>query len=162
MQTKLEALVAERQQISKIRYESGLSQQTENGLTSEQQKKMELIAERRQLLNIAEAQKQELLKLGAERDRLRQKTFPSFNVSRFQHNVPRLPEGKATPGFRYSGPMSSGLVSGSQTMRAPNGRGGPQPPKGSRTYRAGGRNPSPKPRKPPLGVWSANPEQAGR
>jgi len=157
--TKLESLVAERMQISKLRDESGLGHQIvgegklaqDTTLTLEQEKKMEAVAERRQLMNIADAQKAELHKLQVERDRLRMRTFPSFNVaSRSRH----APDERMA---RDSGQRFSGV----QTARFSGGMMGPSPPKGSRTHRARGRELRASPSggsgrpKPFMGVWGA-------
>mmetsp|Transcript_49008 Transcript_49008/g.96107 ORF Transcript_49008/g.96107 Transcript_49008/m.96107 type:complete len:717 (+) Transcript_49008:2037-4187(+) len=159
--TKLEGLVAERVAISKIKDESGLGNQTvgegvTTGLTAVQEQKMEYIAERRQLLNIADAQKHELQKLIAERDRLRGATFPSFVSQNRRFEYPDEKPSNSR-GFRLTGSVSGGMSRGSQTARFGSSSrfnfGGPVPPSGAKTSRAGGRS------GPRVGVFLANPAE---
>lgn len=83
---KLQALVKERQQLNQVRMaEMSVGDAGGGGElspTSRKQatiaKKMTALAESRQLMQIARAQKDEMKRLQLERDRLRNATFPSF------------------------------------------------------------------------------------
>ena len=69
---KLQDVVTSRETVAEIQRGGVLKQKQDAEI------KMQRIAERRQLMDIANAQKQEIRKLKTERERLRAKTFPTF------------------------------------------------------------------------------------